>query len=215
MKLHHSLNLQTANKLYFGEYRYKLTVLGYGAIKFENIHNYPTPASFKYLEVCFGKYTTMWQYENGAYQDDREFLLKFSQALSKCSPDYMVEHDVKFLSLYSNNVETIETLANVEPSHVCEVFKVHDSITEPNTIYLPGINFKYKVTVQVIRKNRVEFKNWASNTKSIHLTDHIIEKLSKENSFGASYFYASSDSALTMAKLLLVDGIIEVDTIIN
>ncbi len=192
-----------------------LTVLGYGAIKFENIHYWHVPESFKYLEVCFSEYTNMYQYENGAHEDDRKFLLKFSEALAKCSPDYMVHEDIKFLSLYSNNTETIETLTNVDPSHVGEVFKVHDSITGPGMIYLPGINFKYKVTVQVIRKNREEFKKWASNTKSIHLTDHIIEKLSKEKSFGVSYFYASSDSALTMAKLLLVDGIIDVETIIR
>lgn len=146
-------------------------------------------------------------------EDDLEYCIKIEALLSKMSNfDLRVEHPL--LSFYSNNIKDCITLANLDVPRTKYVSFPDDTLV-PNTVYLPKIKYGFKITMGRTRSEHSNFIKWSENNDKIRLTNNCVRDLTRDKSWGGSYFYVKDEKSLTLVKMFLGSEISRIDVVIN
>lgn len=150
-------------------------------------------------------------------KNDLDYCLKLEHGLSIIK-DFAVRVEHPLISLYSNNIDDIISISNIDPDRVKYVSKPGDSIKpklEKNTVFLPKIKYGFKVTIGKSTHSHENFIAWAEKSDHVKLTKSCIRDLSRSKSWGGSYFYAKDERSITMVRMFLTAEISRIDRVIN
>jgi hypothetical protein len=148
-------------------------------------------------------------------QEDLTFALKLQSHILKLK-DFDIRVESPFISIYSNLEKDVKSLAKLGVDRVKYISKPPDnSALTSNTILLPKVNFEYRVTLGKTTQDNSTFVQWANNNKKLKLTKSCIRDLTKDRSWGGTYFYVTGDNNLLMTKMHLGGSINKVERIIK
>jgi len=148
-------------------------------------------------------------------QSDLDFAFKLQLAISKIK-DFDIRVESPFISIYSNNKKDIDTLTKLDETKVKYISKPpENSSLTSDTIVMPKMNYDYRVTLGKTTQDNSTFVQWASNNKKLRLTKSCIRDLTKDRSWGGTYFYVTGDNNLLMTKMHLGGSINKVERIIK
>ena len=195
-----------------GKYQYKIVLVCAGAAWFRNSDL--SYASKKLSEVDLNATTPTWYYGIKT-QEDLNYTTAVRNALAKFE-NYSLRVEAIWLSFYSNSLKDIHELANISKSRVKYICQPEEyKKLEKNTVVMPKIPFDFKVTLSKTTSNHISFIEWAQNNSKLKLTKTCIRDLSKENSWGGSYFYVNGDKNLLVAKMHLGGCISKIERIVR
>ena len=148
---------------------------------------------------------------------DLDYCIALESKLSNFQDfDIRVEHPL--LNFYTNNFNDIVSITSVDIDRTKYV-SVPDEVLYPklekNTVFLPKIDFGFKITMGKTRTSYNSFINWAETSDKVRLTKRCIQDLSSDRSWGGSYFYVKDEKSLTMVKMFLGTEIVRIDRVIN
>jgi hypothetical protein len=148
---------------------------------------------------------------------DLDFCLTLESKLSNCQNfDIRVEHPL--LNFYTNNFNDIVLLTSIDVDRT-KYISVPDEFLYPklekNTVFLPKIDFEFKITMGKTRTSYDSFIKWADASDKVRLTKKCVQELSADRSWGGSYFYVKDEKSLTMVKMFLGSEISRIDRVIN
>jgi hypothetical protein len=148
---------------------------------------------------------------------DLDYCIALESKLSNFQDfDIRVEHPL--LNFYTNNFNDIVSITSVDIDRTKYV-SVPDEVLYPklekNTVFLPKIDFGFKITMGKTRTSYDSFINWAETSDKVRLTKRCIQDLSSDRSWGGSYFYVKDEKSLTMVKMFLGTEIVRIDRVIN
>ncbi len=148
---------------------------------------------------------------------DLEYCLKLEHALSTIK-DFSIRVEHPLISLYSNNINDIVSISNIDPERVKYVSKPGNDVRprlEKNTVFLPKIKYGFKITLGKSTRSHENFVSWAAKSEHVKLTKSCIRDLSRSKSWGGSYFYAKDERSITMVRMFLTAEINRIDRVIN
>ena len=148
---------------------------------------------------------------------DLDYCIALESKLSKFQDfDIRVEHPL--LNFYTNNFNDVVSITSVDIDRTKYV-SVPDEVLYPklekNTVFLPKIDFGFKITMGKTRTSYDSFIIWAETSDKVRLTKRCIQDLSSDRSWGGSYFYVKDEKSLTMVKMFLGSEIGRIDRVIN
>jgi hypothetical protein len=150
-------------------------------------------------------------------KDDLEYCLKLEHGLSTIK-DFSIRVEHPLISLYSNNIDDIISISNIDPERVKYVSKPGINVSprlEKNTVFLPKIKYGFKITLGKSTHSHENFIEWAGKSEHVKLTKSCIRDLSRSRSWGGSYFYARDERSITMVRMFLTAEISRIDRVIN
>lgn len=148
-------------------------------------------------------------------KEDLMYAVDLHNQLKKFT-DFEIRVESPFVSIYTNSNDNIEALISLDKDRVKYVSKPlkHGSLISGEVV-LPKINFDYRVTLGKTTHENSAFVEWAAINKKLKLTKSCTRDLSKDRSWGGTYFYVSGDSNLLMVKMHLGSAINKVERIIK
>lgn len=194
------------------KYQYKIVLVCAGSAWFRN--NNLEYASKRIHGVDLSTPVKEWQYGIKT-QEDLEYAHSVLNALMHLE-NYTLRIESVWLSMYSNSLRDIMTLANINKEKVKYICQPEEyGKLQQNTVVMPKIRHDFKVTLSKTTSNHLSFIEWAENNPKLKLTKTCIRDLSKNRSWGGSYFYVTGDKNLLMAKMHLGGCISKIERIIK
>lgn len=130
--------------------------------------------------------------------------------------DIDIRVESPWLSIYSNNLADINTLAKIDNTHVKYISKPPDNtILDSGTVIMPKMNYDFRITLGKTTQEHSAFIQWAESNKKLRLTKSCIRDLEKPRSWGGTHFYVTGDNNLLMAKMHLGGSISKVERIVK
>lgn len=199
---------KTTRSLFKGIYQYKIVLVCPGSSLFRKNDN-SLLDSLNNIKI--GKQS----YSHIKTENDLNFALSLAkELLTMQNLDIRVESP--WISVYSNSLKDIMTLADIDRSNVKYICKPPiGKILETNTIIMPKIPYEYRVTLGKTIHENSAFVSWAQGNKKIKLTKSCIRELQKPYSWGGAHFYISGNNNLLMAKMHLGGCISKVERILH
>ena len=199
-----------------GNYQYKVVLVMPGASVFRgnNLDNVldslksvklPVPDNSRYSYAS----------ANIRTKEDLDYAFKLQAQLKKLS-DIDVRVESPWISIYSNSKSDIDSLIKLDKSKVKYISVPPDSTSlSENVVILPKIPYEYRVTVGKSTHPQHAFIEWGETTAKVKLTKSCKRELSKDRSWGGSYFYISGEKNLLVAKMHLGSVINKVERIVK
>lgn len=203
-------------KLFYEKYQYKITLVFFGASAFRqsdadkilNYLNYHT-------DRCDQAVTQhVWQSTPRA-DTQRDNIKTAMQVLNHLTTmkDFKVRVEGNWLSIYSNNIEDISQLKNIDIRSVESIFEPTVALT-PDTV-VSSLPYDYKVFISPTTTN-IGFVKWAESNVNVRLTRTSNISLSyNHDSCRRTYCYIKGDNTLLMAKIHLGSTIQKIYRIIK
>ena len=195
-----------------GKYQYKVVLVCAGSAWFRNSNlEY---ASLKLKAVDLKSTLKEWQYGIRT-QSDLDYAFGVLNKLMHMK-DYTIRVESVWLSFYSNSLKDINDLINIDKTKVKYMCQPAGyGKLEQNTVVMPKIPYDFKVTLSKTTTNYQHFIEWSENNPKFKLTKTCIRDLSKNRSWGGSYFYVTGDKNLLMAKMHLGGCISKIERIVR
>ena len=215
MKLNSKIQLKETKRLFMDKYQYKTVLVCPVASWFRGVNLEYVREKLLESKSCQLVDTPLWSKLRN--KKDLEYCLKLEHALSTIK-DFSVRVEHPLISLYSNNINDIVSISNIDPERVKYVSKPGDEIRpklEKNTILLPKIKYGFKITLGKSTRSHENFISWAAKSEHVKLTKSCIRALSRSKSWGGSYFYAKDERSITMVRMFLTAEISRIDRVIN
>lgn len=207
---------QRVNKLYYGKYRYKMSLLLIKSFLFR--HGSMDIVINKIINNDFEKYTR-YNKEYTSSIEQKNYSINIANILKdyKKGEDYMMVCGGIYGNIYTSNIELFDTLINVNTTFVKKICKIPDEIhLNKNEIYLPHNKFEYKITIKPTTENFKYFVNHIDTNPDIELTRQCRKHLLQDRSIGNSVFYIrGGDGTLNICILYLGCGIKRIEKIIH
>lgn len=215
MKLPKSVQIKETTSLFANKYNYKIVLICPAAGWFRQ-KNYDF-AFTKLSEITPADYSSRWI----KIKNDKDLKQSFAllDALRALDIDlYNIRIESPRISIYTNESKYIEQLAAVEEANVkfvCIPSKTIQKL-DPGKVVVKTLDYDYKVYLGTIRKrNHSNFIEWCETNGKIRLTKKCKTDLTKDNSWGGSYFYVKDAKTLTMVKMFLGGDISRVEQVIK
>lgn len=210
---------KTTKRLFHGTYQYKIVLICAGSGWFRSGDWENTLDQLKKIDVATGEmkgnpyYST---YRSGIKtQEDLDYAFKLLGKLSSLK-DIELRVEAPWISIYTNTKSNITALVNLNPDSVKYVsLPPPQTALQEDTIILPKIDYDYKVTLGKTIQEHSAFIQWAEGNAKLKLTKSVKKELSKNRSWGGTYFYLTGDNNLLMAKMHLGGSINKVERIIK
>ena len=215
MKLNSKIQLKETKRLFMDKYQYKTVLVCPVASWFRGVNLEYVREKLLESKSCQLVDTPLWSKLRN--KKDLEYCLKLEHALSTIK-DFSVRVEHPLISLYSNNINDIVSISNIDPERVKYVSKPGDEVRpklEKNTILLPKIKYGFKITLGKSTRSHENFISWAAKSEHVKLTKSCIRALSRSKSWGGSYFYAKDERSITMVRMFLTAEISRIDRVIN
>lgn len=194
-----------------GKYQYKIALVCAGAAWFRGSNLEYAEQRLKNVDIS--KSLKEWQYGIRT-QEDLDYAFAILNIMKKLE-NFTIRVESVWLSFYSNSFKDINDVANIDRKKVKYICVPPDNNLEKNTVVMPKIDFEFKVTLSKTTTNHLGFVSWAENNSKVKLTKTCIRDLSKEQSWGGSYFYITGDKNLLLAKMHLGGCISKVERIVR
>lgn len=205
------MQYKTTKKLFMGKYQYKIALVCAGAAWFRGSNLEYAEQRLKNVDIS--KSLKEWQYGIRT-QEDLDYAFAILNIMKKLE-NFTIRVESVWLSFYSNSFKDINDVANIDRKKVKYICVPPDNNLEKNTVVMPKIDFEFKVTLSKTTTNHLGFVSWAENNSKVKLTKTCIRDLSKEQSWGGSYFYITGDKNLLLAKMHLGGCISKVERIVR
>jgi hypothetical protein len=147
--------------------------------------------------------------------DDVAYAINLQAVLRKLT-DIDVRVETPWISVYTNTKSNIDTLVKLDVDHVKYIcVPPKDNVLDENTIILPKVPFEFRVTLGKTTQEHSAFIAWAEGNSKVKLLKSCKKELSKNISWGGSYFYITGENNLLLAKMHLGGSINKVERIIK
>jgi len=211
------MQYKITKKLFGGIYQYKivLTCAGSGLFRHNDLDN----VLKNLTDITLSnqpKQNHFGLYRSGIHtQAELDYALNLQKALSKMS-DIDIRVESPWLSIYSNSLADINTLAKIDVDQVKYISKPADgTVLDAGTVVMPKMNYDYRITLGKTIQEHSAFIAWANSNKKCKLTKSCIKDLLKPRSWGGTHFYITGDNNLLMARMHLGGSISKVERIIK
>lgn len=212
MKLPQSVKIKDTVSLYLNKYQYKISLICPAANWFRG--NDLDFVSAKLEDIKKGGYCPPWlKFKNS---EDQKYCIDICKIL-KSFKDYDLRVEHPLLNFYTNDGSQIEKLVNIDSErtkYVCVPNEKYPALSK-NSVIVKRLNYDYKVYIGRTRKSYPEFITWCDKSKNIRLTSRLKDDLTRNSSWGGSYFYVKGDNTLTMVKMFIGSEISKIEQIIK
>jgi hypothetical protein len=203
---------KTTNKLFWGKYQYKLVVVCPGSSWFRGGNWLDALEQLKKIDFSNDKHLRSCRVKT---QEDLDYAFKLLPVLSKLT-DIEVRVETPWVTIYTNTKSNIDKLSKLDTEKVKYICEPPANITlDAKTIILPKVNYDFKITMGKTMGEHTTFVVWAENNSKIKLTKTCKRELSRNFSWGGTYFYVTGENNLLMAKMHLGGSINKVERIIK
>lgn len=209
------IQYKTTNRLFKGQYQYKIVLIVPGASVFRNGD---MDATLRLLQkIDLNKSSDLLYYRaNIKTKDDLDYAFKLQATLKKLESDVTVRVESPWVSIYTNSKSCVDTITKINEDRVKYVSCPPETGSlVSGTVILPKINFDYKVTIGKSSHENTAFIEWAQQNDKVRLTKSCIKELSKDQSWGGSYFYITGEKNLLVAKMHLGGAINKIERVIK
>ena len=147
---------------------------------------------------------------------DLEYCKTLHYVMFKLS-DYELRIEHPLINVYTNVSVNLEKLAVIDPDRVKYISIPNKSNPElaNNTVIVKKLDFDYKIFLGKTKQNHTNFVEWSKNNKKIKLTPTAKRSLSRNSSWGGSYFYVKGDQTLTMVRMFMGESIAKIESVIK
>jgi hypothetical protein len=209
MKLPKSIQIKDTTRLFSGKYKYKLVLV--------------TPVAYllrsKNFDLAKNKVVDMeynlWSRIKNL--DQQNYFIAVCNTLKKYQNEFDIRVENPRVSVYTNNTKLVEELSNIDSDNVKFIVMPNNKnpSIESGSVLVKRLDFNFKVHVAATRINHVNFVEWSKNNPKIRMPRRCSVDLSRDRSWGGSYFYVKDDKTLTMVKMFLGSDIGRVETVIK
>jgi hypothetical protein len=206
------LQIKETKRLFMDKYSHKAVLVvpaspWFRTSEFSNITD-------RFKNFQFGAVKNSYASHRIQTQEDFDYCFKLYRVISKMQ-DYEIRVESPCISFYTNNVTDINKLVKVAGERMKYISKPNpNNLLDKKTVIMTRKGFDFKVTLGTTRQNYNDFIEWADNTGLVRLTKSTRRSLTKDTSWGGTYFYVKNDKALTMTKVFLSGCISRVDQIV-
>lgn len=212
MKLPKSVLVKDTVSLFANKYKYKIVLVCPGAGFFRG--NKLDFAIEKLNDIRLGHHNPSWFKIKS--KTDLDYCFALHNLLSSLT-DYDIRVEHPLLNFYTNTPNNLEKLAALDEHRIKYVCLPNKNIKDlgQNTVVVKKLDYKYKLYLGSTKQDHTSFINWCENNSKIRLTKSAKRDLSKQRSWGGSYFYVKDDKTLTMVRMFLGSAIVKLDTVIK
>jgi len=198
------IQYKTTNKLFNGQYQYKVVLIVPGASMFRSGKMNVTSKLLNEVDLSKSAATATFYRANIKNQSDLDYCFQLCKALSKLE-DIHLRVESPWVAVYTNSKKDVDKLVKLDEDRVKYVSAPPvNAPLEEGTIILPKVDFEYKVTLGRNKTEISAFVDWASSNPKVKLTKSCIDHLTRPGgSWGGSYFYITGDKNLLVAKMHL------------
>lgn len=204
---------KTTKKLFKGQYQYKLVITCAGASWFRGGDWDSVLDQLKKTNII----------ENAAIgfrtsiktQEDLDYAFKLQSALRKLK-DIEVRVESPWITVYTNSKSDVDSIIKLDNTKIkyVSVPPTNASLQE-DVIILPKVDYDFKVTLGKTTSEHSSFVSWAESNNKVKLTKTCKRELTKNMSWGGTYFYVKGENNLLMAKMHLGGSINKVERIVK
>jgi hypothetical protein len=211
---------KTTKRLFKGQYQYKLVITCAGASWFRGGDMDSVLDELKKVVIKSepnGKISTHYpSWRVGIKtQEDLDYAFKLQSQLKKLK-DLDVRVESPWITIYTNHKSQVDTLIKLDQSKIKYVCVPPSNVSlDENTVILPKINFDYRITMGKTTHENSAFVQWAETNSKLKLTKSCKKELTRDRSWGGSYFYVSGENNLLMTKMHLGGSINKIERIIK
>lgn len=204
--------LKTTKRLFKGQYQYKLVLTCAGAGWFRGGNFQETLDNLKKINLTDNN---NWQAKSIKTKEDLDYAFELQSHLKKLI-NIEVRVESPWVTIYTNSKSDIDELVKIDEDKVKYIsVPPAKTLLDENTIILPKINHDYKVTLGKTTHEHSTFIQWAENNAKLKLTKTCKRELTRDYSWGGTYFYVTGDNNLLMTKMHLGGSINKVERIIK
>jgi hypothetical protein len=207
---------KTTNRLFRGLYQYKLVIVCAGANWFRGGDMDGVLEQLKKVSVADGTRLNLHSHRSSIKtQEDLDYAFKLQSELKKLK-DIEVRVETPWISVYTNSKSNIDKLIKLDKSKV-KYASIPPALTPlgQDIIIMPKMPYDFRITLGKTTQNHSAFISWAEQNKKLKLTKACKRELSRDRSWGGTYFYITGDNNLLMAKMHLGGSINKVERIIK
>jgi hypothetical protein len=202
---------KTTKRLFKGQYQYKLVLTCAGASWFRGGDWSGVLENLKKIDLTN---KNPWRRDSIKTEQDLDYAFKLQSQLKKLTDiDIMVQ--TPWITIYTNTKSNIDAIVKLDKDKVKYVSVPPTTPLAENTIILPKINHDYRVTLGKTTQEHSAFIEWAEKSTKLKLTKTCKRELSRDSSWGGTYFYITGDNNLLLAKMHLGGSINKVERIIK
>lgn len=205
------ISQKVTKRLFNGTYQYKIVLICAGASLFRSGDMTATLEQLKRIDL--NRNQEQWT-RSIKTREELEYCFELQAQLKKLK-NIDVRVESPWISVYSNSKSDIDAIAKINENNVKYISAPSSSTLENGTILLPKINFEFKVTLGKTSTEHSAFINWAESNDKVKLTKTCKRDLTKDRSWGGTYFYITGDKNLLLAKMHLGGSINKVERIIK
>lgn len=205
------ISYKTTKRLFNGTYQYKIVLVCAGASLFRSGDMDATLLHLKRIDLNKSNDHYLRSIKT---QDELEYCFALQAQLKKLK-DIDIRVESPWISIYSNSKTDVDAIAKVNTENVKYISVPSSNSLEHGTILLPKIDFEFKVTLGKTSAEHSAFINWAESNSKVKLTKTCKRDLTKDRSWGGTYFYITGDKNLLLAKMHLGGSINKVERIIK
>lgn len=209
------IQFKETKKLFFNKYKYKIVLICQGCYVFRS-NDWDRAAERLRLKALSPEDKTddYVPYFGKKPAVDINYCYDILDTLRSID-EYALRVENPWLTIYSNNKDDIDTIANLNPSKVKYVCIPYIELSE-NVIVMNDTPFQYRVTIGRGTLNCSSFVDWANNNKNVRLTRKCQEYLlSGRPRYNNLVFYITGDNNLLLAKIHLGSNITKIEHIVN
>ena len=211
------MQYKTTKKLFNGKYQYKVVLVSAVAHAFRSKDASTILKNLQKVQVDPTRkesYST-WRGTVVRSQDDIDYAFKLQTALSSLE-DSIVRVETPWISVYTNKETDVNKLINLDVNKVKYVCKPPpDTELVTGIVIMSKVDFDYKVTMSKTNHEYSAFVQWADTNPKLKLTKSCKTELSKDKSWGGTFFYITGENNLLMAKMHLGGSINKIERIIK
>jgi len=206
---------KTTNRLFKGQYQYKIVLTVPGSSLFRSGDMDATLRQLQKIDL--NKTSDLLFYRaNIKSKDDLDYTFKLQSTIKKLESKLWLRVESPWVSVYTNEKSVVKSLTKLDESRVKYVCAPPEGGTlVSGTVILPKINFEYKVTLGKTNHENSAFIEWAEQNSKVKLTKSCINHLTKDSSWGGSYFYITGDKNLLVAKMHLGGSIGKIERVVK
>jgi histidyl-tRNA synthetase len=208
MKLPKSVQVKDATKLFLNKYKHKLVLVTPFAHVLRN----------KDIDTAKSKVEDSYYYSRiNSSVAQLKYFYKVCNVLKKYKEEYNVRIENPRVSIYTDNTNLINQLVKIDENNVKFVVVPNNENPEltQGSVLVKRLNYDFKVHVAATRTNHNNFVEWSKNNPKIRMTRRCSVDLSRDRSWGGSYFYVKDEKTLTMVKMFLGSDISRVESVIK
>ena len=128
--------------------------------------------------------------------------------------DYCTRVEYPTVTVYTNTYSDIIALRDINVDKVRSISIPPANLTA-GTVYMPTIEYEYRVTIGRTEKQYLDFLEWADAINKLRITNGCRDMLLQQSSYGGGHFYVTGKNMLLMCRMQLAGIKLTVDRIVH